>query len=85
MDYGERSGTGINVVLLDWEKTFDKITHQGLHDALERMDIPANFKNLIKELYKILNSKLKSTATAQNGKNNTQELDKGAPYHPTFP
>ena len=52
LDTGERAGIGINVVLLDWEKTFDKITHEGLHSALERMDIDPKLRNLIKQLYK---------------------------------
>merc|ERR1711924_293644 len=49
MDTSVRSGIGINVVLLEWEKVFDKVAHQGLHDALERMDILAKFRNRFKE------------------------------------
>ena len=52
MDAAERSGSGLNIVLLDWEKAFDKVTHQGLHDALERMDVDIKLRNLIKQLYK---------------------------------
>ena len=39
MDTGIRGNIGIDAELLDWEKAFDKVTHKGLHDALERMDI----------------------------------------------
>jgi hypothetical protein len=52
MDTGIRAGTGINVVLLDWEKAFDKVTQKGLFTALERMSINPKLINIIKELYK---------------------------------
>ena len=49
MDMGIRANIGVTVVLLDWEKTFDKVTHKRLHDALERMGIDIKHRNLIKQ------------------------------------
>ena len=42
----------MHMVLLDWEKAFDKVTHTGLFEALERMNIAPKLRNLIKQLYK---------------------------------
>ena len=40
MDLSEREGSNITLVLLDWEKAFDKIDHSSLMEALERLNIP---------------------------------------------
>ena len=48
---GERSDRKINLVLIDWEKAFDKVSQKGLVVALERMGTPEKLINLIKELY----------------------------------
>ena len=52
MDVGYRAGQQLTMVLLDWEKAFDKVKHAKLHQALERMGVPSKYRNLIKQLYK---------------------------------
>ena len=32
----------LSMILLDWEKAFDKISHEKLIEALERVNIPKN-------------------------------------------
>jgi purine nucleoside phosphorylase len=39
------------MIFLDWEKAFDRISHQRLFEALERMKINAKMINNIKALY----------------------------------
>ena len=39
------------LVLLDWEKAFDKLTLEGLFTALERANIPAKIIAIIKAIY----------------------------------
>ena len=39
------------MIFLDWEKVFDRISHQRLFEALERMKINAKMINNIKALY----------------------------------
>ena len=51
MEKAERSGEELHVVLLDWEKAFDKITHSSLLKTLERFNVPAKLINAIKMLY----------------------------------
>ena len=40
------------VVLLDWEKAFDKVTHEALFLTLERLNIDEKLINLVKALYR---------------------------------
>ena len=40
------------LVLLDWEKAFDKVIHAELFRALDRMNVPEKMIHAIKELYK---------------------------------
>ena len=51
MDVGYRAGQTLSMVLLDWEKAFDKVDQGSMHEALERMNIPEN-TDIIKEVYK---------------------------------
>ena len=40
MEFAEQTGEQLFLVLLDWEKAFDKIHHVKMHDALRRMGVP---------------------------------------------
>ena len=52
MELAERSGSPLYVLLLDWSKAFDKISHDGLLHALHRMGINSDFTDLIGQIYK---------------------------------
>ena len=52
VDKGEMTGTKTLLVLLDWEKAFDKVIHGKLITALERMNIPRKLVLLISEMYR---------------------------------
>ena len=90
IDLGERKRSDsrtirnnpIALLLLDWEKTFDKITHRGLHDALERMDIPLKLRNRIKELYKHLQFKIEIEGNASEWKKQHTGIRQGCPLSP---
>ena len=51
MEKAEREGSALHIVLLDWEKAFDKITHSSLIKTLERFGLPAHILNVVKSLY----------------------------------
>ena len=40
------------MVLLDWEKAFDKVIHAKLFQALERMNAPDKYVKAIKDTYR---------------------------------
>ena len=52
IEKGEMTRTSTLLVLLDWEKAFDKVKHAMLLTALERMNVPTKIIAIIKELYR---------------------------------
>lgn len=50
-EHGEQTQTKTLLVLLDWEKAFDKISRETLYIALEKMNVPIKMQNIIKSLY----------------------------------
>ena len=51
IEYAERAGQKCQMILLDWEKAFDKITHEWLFKAVEGFAIPEELMGIIKSLY----------------------------------
>ena len=49
---GESSQTKTFLLLLDWAKAFDKITHEGLISALQRIGVDPKLIRLIRDIYK---------------------------------
>ena len=47
----EVSGKPISIVLLDWEKAFDRIDHGRLLESMRRLKIPTNIYNIISDIY----------------------------------
>jgi hypothetical protein len=39
------------LLLLDWEKAFDKVSRPGLHSAMERLGLPPKYLSIIQALY----------------------------------
>ena len=52
VDKGESTGTPTILVLLDWEKAFDKVSQVGLMEALERMNVDDKMRRVIRALYR---------------------------------
>ena len=50
-EYGESTNNGLHLVLLDWEKAFDKIDQSRMFRALERLNVPEQVIKVIKTLY----------------------------------
>jgi len=70
------------MVLLDWEKAFDKVTHEALFSALERIGIDQKLIRLIKEIYK--NPKFNVSFEGQTSQTKKQEtgIRQGCPLSP---
>ena len=51
-EFGEQTQTKAIMVLLDWEKAFDKVTRKGLFTALARMGVPSKLQKLVGMLYR---------------------------------
>ena len=66
--------------MLDWEKAFDKVSHEGLHNALARMCIPQQRTNLSKQLYnKTTISVIEIDGTPSTWKQQTSGIRQGCP------
>ena len=51
LDHAEQTNNKTLLVLLDWEKAFDKVTRHGLFTAIDRIGIPAKLQQLIRMIY----------------------------------
>merc|ERR1712023_395120 len=50
-DFAEMKGARLSMALLDWEKAFDKIQHDKLFLALERLGFSQQYVDVIKNCY----------------------------------
>ena len=50
-EFAERAGITGTMICLDWEKAFDKITHDMLLKTIDRFKIPAKLRCLIQDMY----------------------------------
>ena len=50
-EYGQQTNNRLHMVLLDWEKAFDKVDREGLIIALKRMKVPEKLTNIIEQIY----------------------------------
>ena len=82
MEYGEATPEKQILVLLDWQKAFDNISHEALFSAMERMNLPNKYVNRIKEIYK--NQTFKVEMEGQTSEYYAQEtgIRQGCPLIP---
>ena len=50
-DISEKSKSHSTLILLDWEKAFDKVAHDRMLETLRRLEVPPRIYNLIKSFY----------------------------------
>ena len=51
LEHAEATQDRILLLLLDWEKAFDKVRHEALFITLQRMGVPEHLSELVKSLY----------------------------------
>ena len=52
IDAKEKNSDPITLILLDWEKAFDKVDQAKLLEALKRLNVPPNIMALITNMYR---------------------------------
>ena len=72
----------MHVVLLDWEKAFDKITHTSLIHTLERFSIPDKIIKIIKGFYKNPTFRVKLAGKTSELKRQHSGIRQGCPLSP---
>ena len=56
-EHGQGTKNTLHMVLLDWEKAFDKVDRDKLFESMERMSVHPKIISAIKSLYKTHNLK----------------------------
>ena len=79
---GERVNKEMYLVLLDWEKAFDKVSQKQLFIALGRMGIDIKLISLIKQLYKNPVYKVEIDGYTSNWHKQHTGIRQGCPFSP---
>ena len=78
----EAEGSRATLILLDWEKAFDKVDHGKLEEALVRLDFPQKEREFIRHIYDNAQFTIKQRdATTGKGKQHTG-IKQGCPLSP---
>ena len=81
-DYCEKSRTASTLILLDWEKAFDKILHAKMIETLIRLKVPSNIVNLIKCFYTSPEFKVSTNGIDSDWKTQQTGIRQGCPLSP---
>ena len=82
VDKGEMTQSKTLLVLLDWEKAFDKVIHEQLLGALERMNVPAKMVTLIREMYRNPQFIVETEGQTSSWKRQETGIRQGCPLSP---
>jgi len=82
MDMAERAGENINLLLIDWEKAFDKISHDGLINAPARMEVPQKYINIIRNIYENAFFRVEIEGTTSRERQQKSGIRQGCPLSP---
>ena len=81
-DFAEMKGTKLSLALLDWEKAFDKIQHDKLLLALERMGFSTRYRDVITDCYKKATFFVKDNFGSSEFKKQNAGIRQGCPLSP---
>ena len=81
-DIGEQTGDNLIITLLDWEKAFDKVSHERMLQALERLNIPPKILKVIKSLYSSPSFRVKHDRFTSEKKVQNAGIRQGCPLSP---
>ena len=79
-DYAEIKGTRLSLALLDWEKAFDKIQHDKLKHALQRMGFSDHYR--IEDCYRNPTFFVEDGFGASGIKRQSSGIRQGCPLSP---
>ena len=70
------------MVFLDWEKAFDKVTHERLMEALHRLNVPQKIISIITSLYSDPKFKVVKGTEHSDYKSQSSGIRQGCPLSP---
>ena len=82
IDLGERSGKQINMVLLDWEKAFDKVSQKCIFVAMRRLGIPEKLVNFVAQMYKHPQFRIEVDGVSSRWYTQSSGIRQGCPLSP---
>ena len=80
--YGESTNNRLHLLLLDWEKSFDKVDREEMLNAMERMGVNPKLISLIKTPYKDTKFKVEIDGRASNWQTQHTGIRQGCPLSP---
>ena len=80
--FAEVTGKNIAIVLLDWEKAFDKVDHARLLESLRRLEVPPHLLNIIADIYSNPKFKVSNTDGASDFLLQQSGIRQGCPLSP---
>lgn len=81
-DISEKSRLSSTLILLDWEKAFDKVSHKKLIETLRLLLIPEKIVNLISSFYSKPQFKVKTGADESTWRTQMAGIRQGCPLSP---
>ena len=81
-EHGHGTKNKLHLVLLDWEKAFDKVDRNKMFEALERMSVHPKIINVIKSLYKNTQFKVEIQGESSNWMKQDTGIRQGCPLSP---
>jgi hypothetical protein len=83
-EFGERTKDDILMVLLDWEKAFDKVDRRGMFVALERMGVSDKLIRGVKNLYSKTEFMVEIEGDRSEWKESLTGIRQGCPLSPSL-
>ena len=74
----------LSIILLDWEKAFDKISHERMMEVLERLKVESSLLHIIQEFYRDPQFKVKVGNISSDYLSQKLALGRAAPLAHTF-
>ena len=81
-EYAEKAGLPGTMVFLDWEKAFDKISHEWLMRVIESYRIPDKFTGLIVHIYENPMFKVEIEGSSSDWHKQSAGIRQGCPLSP---
>ena len=81
-DYAEMGCTEMNMLLLDWEKAFDRVYHEKLLESLRRLRIPEKIVKVVESLYENPEFIVEINGAQSNTKKQKRGIRQGCPLSP---
>ena len=81
-EYGQGTYNKLHLVLLDWEKAFDKIDRNKMFEALDRFKVNKKYINIIKSLYKDTQFKVEIEGDSSTWLKQETGIRQGCPLSP---